>query len=178
MSTTTPDISLRAAIPADLEVLCKLWTNLMAEHEALDDRFECSEDAAQRWKNDFPIWLEDSTRQFIVTVLDKEIIGFVQAHRQTEPPIYKEVPEIYIDEIFVDDRFRSLGIGRALLEAVKKWAVEVGAERLRFCVLAANEAGALFWEREGAKPLAITYTIPLTITPSTEKKKRVGKLGF
>ena len=171
-------IILRPASGRDVEVVCVLWLKLMREHEAMDTRFVLSHDADLRWKNDFPLWVDDQTRQIIVAEQEGRIIGFIQAHRRLEPPVFRAAPEIYIDEIYVLPDARGLGIGKQLLEHVRQWAAALGAERLRLRVLAANKNGMTFWEAEGASAIDLSYTIELESELQEEIKVRSGKLGF
>ncbi|MFK7845270.1 MAG: GNAT family N-acetyltransferase [Rhodothermales bacterium] len=150
----------------------------MKEHEAMDTRFVLSDDADLRWKNDFPLWIDDLTRRIVVAELGGRIIGFIQAHRRLEPPVFRVSPEVYIDEIYVLPSIRDQGVGKQLLDYIKEWAEALGSDRIRLKVLAANQKGIAFWEREGAAPIDLAYTIELEPTHQEEKKVRTGKLGF
>ena len=172
------DIVLREASTHDASAVCALWLDLMHEHEALDARFVLSEDAPLRWKNDFPLWVEDQTRMLLLAELSGELVGFIQAHRRLDPPIFKEKPEVFIDELYVVPSARKRGVGRLLLDAIRTWAREVGAAQLRLRVLSANSDGLAFWERHGARSMDIALTIELEVQAEKEKEHRSRKLGF
>lgn len=172
------DIILRPASLQDRDAVCALWMDLMKEHEAMEPLFVLAEDASLRWKNDYPAWIEDRTRKFLLAVYQQEIVGFIQAHRHVEPPIYAAAPEVYVDEIYLRPGLRGKGGGRLLLDAVKHWATEIGAVRLRFRVLAVNEDGIRFWEQAGATHLISTYTIPVESGEQQEIKKHIRRIGF
>ncbi len=171
-------VTLRPATLQDRDTVGALWLDLMQEHEAMEPLFVLADDAALRWRNDYPAWIEDGTRKFLLAEQNGEIIGFIQAHRHVEPPVYAATAEVYIDEIYLRTDSRGLGAGRLLLDAIRQWASEVGAERLRFRVLAKNDDGIKFWEREGARHLVSTYTIPVQPGAQKEIKKHVRKIGF
>jgi hypothetical protein len=66
-----------------------------------------------------------------------------------------------------------------LLDAVRSWAQELSADRLRIGALTANTEGCTFWEQQQAKPFSITYTIDLEGGGSQEGAvKPKGRLGF
>ena len=178
MAENHNNVALREAEQADTEVICRLWLALMQEHELLDQRFVLSEDAGIRWKNDLPMWLEDGTRKIVLAENAGNVVGFIQAHRRVEPPIFKEIPEVYIDEVYVVPSQRGHGVGRLLLDEIKDWAERGGAEIIRLRVLAENEAGKLFWERSGAQQMDVTYTLTLENKTENAKKKSFRKLGF
>ena len=169
------EVEIRTARRADLDRIGALWLALLREHAVLDARFVVAGDALQRWKNDAPFWLSDADRHLAVAVHEGETVGFAAAQRWTPPPIYAAVPEVHLDELYVVPAWRGRGLGRRLAGAVRAWAEAGGAERLRLGVLAANADARAFWERLGAHPLAITYTLALTPGASPEKG---GRLGF
>jgi len=63
------------------------------------------------------------------------------------------VPGMYLEDIFVEPRFRRLGIGRMLLTRLARIAVERGYGRLEWAVLDWNEPAINFYKALGAVPL-------------------------
>ncbi len=59
------------------------------------------------------------------------LAGYVTVHWL--PYLFLPAPEGYISEIFVDERYRGEGIGKALLEAVRVEADAKGCSRLMLC---------------------------------------------
>lgn len=155
------DASIRRARRTDRERLEALWAQLLEEQSELDPRFEVAEDAHERWANDFPLWLEDGTRRIYVAEPEGVVVGFVNAHRWGPPPIYKDASEVYVDELYVAPEARRRGWGRQLVDAVRGWADELQADRLRIGMLVANEEGAAFWKAQHARPFYQTLTIEL-----------------
>ena len=167
---------IRRAAKGDLERLSRLWMDLLESQAELDDRFGPSDDAQVRWRNDFPEWIHRESRRVFVSEESGEIHGFVTAERWTSLPIYKHVPEIYIDELYVTQEFRRRGIGRALVDAVAEWGKSVGVERLRAGTLASNELGRKFWEKVGGRAFTVTYAVDLAQVEKAEIRR--SKLGF
>lgn len=60
---------------------------------------------------------------------------------------------MYLEDLFVKPEFRGHGIGRALLEAVAKIAVERDCPRYQWMVLDWNQPAIEFYQRLGARPL-------------------------
>ena len=57
--------------------------------------------------------------------------------------------------VFVEPDHRNLGVGRALLECVKEWAKEKGADGVSLQVAAANERGRKFYEELGFREVSV-----------------------
>jgi len=71
-------------------------------------------------------------------------------------------PGIYLEDLFVMPQWRQQGIGRRLLEAVARTAVERDCGRLEWSVLDWNQPAIDFYERLGARPMGEWTTYRLT----------------
>ncbi len=171
-----PDV--RRASSSDGDRIGRLWLQLLDEQAEYDDRLVIAEDAIDRWKNDFPVWLEDETRRLYVAENDHEIIGFASAHRWGPPPIYEESSELYLDELYVHPDARRTGYGTQLVNAVVDWADRLNARRIRLSVLAENEQGRAFWGAQEGTPLTLTYTIERSDNEQTPENEGSKKIGF
>ena len=170
--------TLRPAQRGDAAAVGDLWLALHREHEAMDDRYVLADDAAQRWRNDFLVWVDDRTHRLMLGCAGDEIVGFIHAYRHVDAPIYALAPEVYIDEIYVTPAHRRCGLGAALLASVREWGIEHGAEWIRLHTLAANEAGRRFWEKHGGRALSVVYTIPLESERRSPEKDPPRRIGF
>ena len=63
------------------------------------------------------------------------------------------VPGMYLEDIFVEPRWRRHGYGRALLTHLAAVAVERGYGRLEWSVLDWNEPSIAFYKALGARPM-------------------------
>ncbi|MGI9174326.1 MAG: GNAT family N-acetyltransferase [Rhodothermales bacterium] len=169
---------IRPARREDRDALGALWAALLDEQAALDVRFAPAEDALERWRNDFPVWLQDEQQHLVVAEAKGELVGFITAQRWTPPPVYAEAHEVFIDEAYVRPEVRGKGIGTRLVEEVKAWAAKLDVDRLRLRMLVANEAGRRFWQRQGAEPFVATFTIDRDRTAPEATREKKAKLGF
>jgi GNAT superfamily N-acetyltransferase len=60
-------------------------------------------------------------------------------------------PCLWLDDLFVDSKCRSRGVGRLMLVELARIAVQRGAKRIDWTVAASNVRGQQFYERAGAK---------------------------
>lgn len=171
-----PDV--RAAEHSDREAVGTLWAQLLDEQADLDERVGVAEDARERWDNDFEMWLDDETARLFVVESDDRVVGFASARRWEPAPIYAASSEVYLDELFVRPEDRRRGFGSQLVNAVREWVHELGANRLRLRVLTANAAGRAFWAAQDALPLSMTLTIETGGGGDGEADEGSKKIGF
>ncbi len=64
---------------------------------------------------------------------------------------------VYIDDLVVDEKIRSKGLGAVMLSKAKEIARQQNCKRLRLCTGAENDRGKNFYERNGWKLRAVVY---------------------
>jgi GNAT superfamily N-acetyltransferase len=172
-----PDV--RQAQEADRTAVGDLWTALLDAQAEFDDRIGVSEDARERWENDFPMRLDDETsRLYVAEADDGTVVGFAGARRWGPPPIYAESSEVFLDELFVHPDHRRQGYGTQLVHAVRTWADRLGARRIRLRVLTSNADGRAFWAAQDAIPLTMTLTIEGDAPADETANEGTKKIGF
>jgi GNAT superfamily N-acetyltransferase len=62
-------------------------------------------------------------------------------------------PGMYLEDLYIQPAFRSMGIGKALLTRLAALAVERGYGRFEWCVLDWNEPAIRFYDKMGATML-------------------------
>ncbi|MDW5562739.1 MAG: GNAT family N-acetyltransferase [Methanomassiliicoccus sp.] len=60
---------------------------------------------------------------------------------------------LYLEDLFVDERYRGRGLGRAMLACLARIALERGCGRLDWWCLDRNEPSIRFYKRLGARPM-------------------------
>ena len=88
--------------------------------------------------------LDDENTVFIVAVEDGEVVGFAQSY-----VIKRHDPVGEIDWLHVDPDHRGKGLGSQLLKRVELALLERDVTTIEAEVLAANEAGAEFYDEQG-----------------------------
>jgi GNAT superfamily N-acetyltransferase len=64
---------------------------------------------------------------------------------------WKGRPGVYLEDLYVEPRFRGLGIGKALLQRTAAFAVEKGCRRMQWQVLDWNTPAIEFYRTMGAE---------------------------
>ena len=169
---------IRRARATDRNNVVRLWMDLLRSQSRVDERFTPADDAQVRWRNDYAEWLERESRRLFVAVIDGRVCGFVTAERASSAPIFRPRSEVYIDELYIEPEVRRQGLATALVGAVREWADEIGAQRIRAGVIASNEEARGFWEAVGGAPMTMTMSIELArnaeMPSSTADRRRIG----
>ena len=64
---------------------------------------------------------------------------------------------VWVEDLAVDPRERSKGVGKALLDAAKAWARERGASHLELDSAPARTDAHRFYDREGAEYRSFSF---------------------
>ena len=88
----------------------------------------------------------------LIAELDSEPVGFAVFHGTFST--WECLPGIWLEDLFVPDRHRQAGVGRALLTGLAALAIERGCPRLEWHALDWNDMALGFYERLGAERLS------------------------
>lgn len=89
--------------------------------------------------------------EVILARLDDQPVGFAIFFHNFSTFLGK--PGLYLEDLFVLPKYRSMGIGKALLIYLAKLAVERGCGRFEWSALDWNESAIEFYKRLGAVSL-------------------------
>lgn len=76
-------------------------------------------------------------------------IGYVAGEVQTPPPIFEQVRECYISELYVTETERRRGVATALLNRIETWAIEQDCTGMDLSVHVANTPAKSLYETNG-----------------------------
>jgi GNAT superfamily N-acetyltransferase len=88
----------------------------------------------------------------LIAELDGEAVGFAVFHGTFST--WECLPGIWLEDLFIPERHRRAGAGRALLSSLAALALERGCPRLEWVALDWNELALGFYERVGAERLS------------------------
>lgn len=143
---------------ADIDELRGLWLQMLAHHRTLVNGelpLHSEEASWQRARQEFRRWAEAESA-IVLLARDQgaaKLAGFAMCRLLPEGPTFAMGPlRGEIDSLVVDRDSRGLGVGTALLEAVR---AQLTARGIRYCsigVLAQNQDAARLYERVGFEP--------------------------
>lgn len=86
----------------------------------------------------------DGAIKAFVAEIDSKVCGI--AHCFLRPSTWHEVGYLYLEDLFVDQRYRGRGIGRELLDKAASYGREIGAERLYWITKEDNEVARRLYD--------------------------------
>jgi GNAT superfamily N-acetyltransferase len=153
--TTTPaQATIRPAAPADVPGIHDLLLEL-AEYERLVHAVQATPDSLRE-----ALFGPHPAAAAMVAETEGQLIGYALYFVTYSTFVGR--PGIYLEDLYVQPRARGRGIGRQLLEAVARVAVERKCGRLEWTVLDWNRPSIDFYERLGAEAMAAWKLYRLT----------------
>jgi GNAT superfamily N-acetyltransferase len=132
-----------AASPADVPAIHAL-IKALAEYERLAHEVVATQDDIHN-----ALFGPRPYAEVLLAKSDDETVGFALFFHNYSTFLGR--PGIYLEDLFVLPQSRGRGIGRMLLGALARLAVERGCGRLEWSVLDWNEAAIGFYQRMGAR---------------------------
>ena len=136
------DVVIRSAEPNDLSGIYRL-VQAKAEFDGASEALTASESDLGR-----AIFQESPPCEFVVAEADRVLVGFAAFYPVFST--YAARPGLWMDDLFVDEKFRSRGIGRQLLVSLAGEASQRGCCKLEWSLQKRNAKGIAFYEREEA----------------------------
>jgi ribosomal protein S18 acetylase RimI-like enzyme len=145
---------VREARHSDRVAIGRLWHELMEYHRALDPRFVVAPDGEQKYVRHVQEMIRSRDARVLVAeeTSTLTIVGYVIGEIQHRPPM--ALPGIYgfVSDIYVTAAWRQHGVGRALVEELKRWFISRKAGAMELYIADANPTAVEFWQAMGMKP--------------------------
>lgn len=151
------EVVIRAAVASDAVMIGKLWERLVAYHLEIDDDMpRAALNGGEVYARNVRERIDDSHMRVYVAESDGLIVGYALGL------IVDRVPEMFAPEaggflgdIYVEEGYRSQGIGHNLVAAMRSWFREHGLTYFEWHVTAENEGAMRFWQELGGRYVQI-----------------------
>lgn len=143
-------ISIRKASVQDLEIIQKMNNNLCKkEHADFDSTVNPVFATTQGGLSYFKEILESENSIAFLAEDEGSPIGYIAASIQ-QVGSFRTIPNMCeVDNMWVDEEYRSKGMGKQLMNKVESWAFDKGVKRMRVIASFDNRKGIDFYKREG-----------------------------
>ena len=147
-------VTIRERMLGDRERLIALFHQLNVHEDNITGDRRTDRAAAAEALADVEGRLAEKGGLFMVAEVAGEVAGFLVLVYRTDSIYIREEhrPYALIRDLVVDERYRRLGVGRALMDAAEAAAVKAGYSRLLINVLAGNAAAETAYARQGFRP--------------------------
>ncbi|MBS1815319.1 MAG: GNAT family N-acetyltransferase [Acidobacteria bacterium] len=136
---------IREAVPADAPEIVALIRELAVYEKEPEAAVATEEDILRDGFGKEPYF------RCLMVEIGAEIAGFALYFFQYST--WEGRPALYLEDLFVRERFRKQGIGRALFRRLAQVALEKNCTRFQWECLDWNQPGLDFYEANGAKIL-------------------------
>jgi GNAT superfamily N-acetyltransferase len=147
-----PGLTLRMATAADAELINDMIA-AFAAYERLPNQ-----SSAQALRTEFSS--PDRVAEAVLAFLDGVPVGFAVFFQTYSTFIARR--GLYLEDIYVKEEFRNLGIATAILKSIARTAVDRNYGRVEFTVLLWNTIAIEFFETLGATPTSAWTTYRLS----------------
>lgn len=147
----TGDVVVRAATPADLDVVVALRLALLREHGGNVVYGRLREDAPARARTLFRDQLASSQEVtwLAVRAADDAPLGILRCMEGRGSPLLDPPRYGYVASVYVVPEARRAGVMRRLLAHAEAWSRERGLDELRLHAASDNAAGVAAWQAVG-----------------------------
>src|SRR5579885_3467101 len=134
-------MKIRKANNNDIESIILLWVKLMEMHEGMNDLFTLAEGSTDHFRQDLKGWLENEKAFVFVAETDNKIAGYTIGWVHTMPWVFKSRVMAYVNDIWVEEEYRSKGVGGMLMDEVRKYCKEKNIDTIDLSVAIGNDKG-------------------------------------
>ena len=145
MTATRVEIRIEPAVVGDTAVILELIREL-AEFERLLDQATATEASLRE-----QLFGKAPKAEVIMARIGSEVVGFALFFHNFSTFLGK--PGLYLEDLYVRQKFRGHGCGEALLRRLAQIAVERGCGRFEWSVLDWNQRAIDFYKALGAVPM-------------------------
>ena len=147
-------VTIRRGAKKDIPRLLELLGQIIKlHHYGRPDLFKVNSKYAEHdlisllSKPDHPIWVAETADADGKKSVKGYIFCIVKHSRDI--PQFNDFTTLYVDDLCVDESIRGMGIGRALFDAAKKYAIEIGAHNIDLNVWEFNNRAISFYRSLG-----------------------------
>lgn len=153
-------VTIRTAVPDDLDVVVALAAALFAEDAGAHDEHTDLDWPAREGREYFGGLLDGPTSRCFLAELDGTVCGALIG-RITRETTVRPVRAAELESMYVRPEYRSCGVGSALIAEFLDWARHRGAQLAGVTAYAANVRAVAVYRRNGFAPKSVHLEIPL-----------------
>jgi GNAT superfamily N-acetyltransferase len=149
-------MTIREAEYADTDKLAPMILQAAAHQQLLDpQRYGLVDDLKANYRRWFGKMAEDPRMTVLVAEDGAEVLGFLIASVEKDPPIYKLGEYGVIHDMWVNEAHRNHGVGASLVKAAQDKLESVGIKQIRVEAIAGDSVVHHLFESCGFRPCTL-----------------------
>lgn len=130
-----------------------MWEQLVQYHQDLDAVLpRAAQDGGVLYAQRVLDRLHDTHTRTLVAEHEGRVVGFVLGLIvDLVPEMFEQEASGFLADIYVEEAYRSRGIGRRLVAELSAWFRSRGLEHMELYVASHNLSGRAFWESVGGR---------------------------
>ena len=150
-------IIIRRATLADVDEIGRLWEKLVQYHQQINPALpRATLNGGRIYSRNLASRLNDTHTRVFVADQDGRIVGYVLGVVvDLVPEMFEQESSGFLADIFVEEAFRRLGVGRALVTTLQAWFREHKLKYFEWHVAYENREGLAFWQAIQGEKLMI-----------------------
>ena len=145
-------VKIREAVMEDVPAIVEIWKELMDFHKRLDAIFSRSATGHKGFAEFLTSNMENEDSCVLVAADGEHIVGYCQATISKYPPVLVREKYVEIFDMAVTEKYQRLGIGRMIIDVLRRWYADKDVDRIELKYLTANKSAEEFWTKMGFKP--------------------------
>jgi GNAT superfamily N-acetyltransferase len=165
-------MTIREAEYADTDTLAPMILQAAAHQQLLDPhRYGLVDDLKTNYRRWFGKLAEDPRMVVLVAEDGAEILGFLMASVEKDPPIYRVGEYAVIHDMWVNEAHRNRRVGASLIKAAQEKFESLGIKQMRVEAIVGDSIVQRMFESCGFRPCTalMVYEKP---APKRRKKSR------
>lgn len=144
-------IQIVKAKPNHILEIIEIWKEFMDFHRDIDPFFTRRDNGHHSFKKHIKESIESQKSQVLVALDNEKVVAYSLSHVHHYPPVFGHTTYGFISDIAVKKEYRKQGIGKCLLNEIKRWFSQHGITRIELQVSSRNKVACSFWKKCGFK---------------------------
>ncbi len=140
-----------SATDAQVPAIVEMWKEEMDFHAQIDPFFARRDNAHEDFQRFVVECIARPEFLVLVAIENAAVVGYGIAKVETYHPVFQQVRYGQIFDLYVNNAYRSRGIGEKLLLQTQKWFRSMQIYRLELRVVSGSHVGDKFWRKHGFK---------------------------
>lgn len=152
------NVTIRPAQRGDLEPLAAMWEELMDLTAVFNPRYRLRAGSVDLQRAVFVDYLRRQGAYVLVGEVDGQVVSFSNGYVTLPAKTFAQAVIGVLENLFVGDQWRRMGIGKQMADAAIERLVDQGAQEIYVNVIPGNGASVKFWRAMGFEVQRLAMT--------------------